>query len=52
MAAVDLWRRGSKRRIARIRWKRWEIVHVAILILLMIAFGIWIGLWIGTHHFD
>jgi hypothetical protein len=52
MAEVHLWRRGNKRRVAQIRWKRWEIVHALILTLLMAAFGLWVGIWIATHHFD
>ncbi|HTX42601.1 MAG TPA: hypothetical protein VMD25_12275 [Acidobacteriaceae bacterium] len=52
MAAVNLWKHGSKRRVERIRWKRWEIVHAAILALLMILFSFWVGFWIATHPFD
>jgi len=54
MAGVNLWKpwSGSKRRLANIRWKRWEIVHAVLLFLLMAAFSIWAGIWIATHHFD
>jgi hypothetical protein len=52
MAEVHTWGRGSKRRIAQIRWKRWEIMHAVILVLLMTAFGLWVGIWIATTHFD
>ncbi|MFZ0274408.1 MAG: hypothetical protein WB524_17815 [Acidobacteriaceae bacterium] len=52
MAEERFWGRGSKRRLERIRWKRWEIVHAVILTLLMGAFGLWVGIWIATHHFD
>jgi hypothetical protein len=52
MAQFDPQQRGSRRRIAQIRWKRWEIVHAFILFLLMMAFSIWIGIWIATHKFD
>lgn len=52
MAAVSLWRRGSKRRVEQIRWKRGEILHVVILTLLMTAFSVWVGVWIATHHLD
>jgi hypothetical protein len=52
MAAGHVWKRGNKRRVAQIRWKRWEIVHAVILSLLMTAFSLWVGLWLATHHFD
>jgi hypothetical protein len=52
MASFDPQQRGSRRRIAFIRWKRWEVIHAFILVLLMTAFSIWIGVWIATHHFD
>jgi hypothetical protein len=52
MAQFDPQQRGSRRRIAQIRWKRREIVHAFILFLLMMAFSIWIGIWIATHKFD
>jgi hypothetical protein len=54
MAGINLWKHdgGSKRRIAQIRWRRWEIIHAIILLLLMALFTIWVGVWIGTHHFD
>jgi hypothetical protein len=52
MAEVHLWKRGNKRRIAQIRWRRWEIVHALVLTLLLSAFGLWVGIWIATHHFD
>jgi len=52
MAAMNLWKRGSKRRVAQIRWKRWEIVHAILLTLSMLGFCLWIGWWVATHHFD
>jgi hypothetical protein len=52
MGAMHLWKRGSKRRVEQIRWKRWEIIHAVILSLLMAGFGLWVGIWIATHHFD
>jgi hypothetical protein len=42
-------RRGGKR-VPQIRWKRREIIHAFILIVLMIAFCLWVGIWIATHH--
>lgn len=52
MAEVRFWNRGNKRRVAQIRWKRWEVIHALILTLLMSAFGLLVGIWIATHHFD
>jgi hypothetical protein len=52
MASVHLWKLGSKRRVAQIRWKRWELLHALILALLVAAFGLWVGFWVATHHFD
>lgn len=54
MAGVNLLKSGSgsRRRLARIRWKRWEIVHGLLLLVLMVAFSIWVGIWIATHHFE
>jgi hypothetical protein len=52
MAQFDPQQRGSRRRIAQIRWKRWEVIHAFILLALMMAFSIWIGIWIATHNFD
>lgn len=52
MAAVNLWRRGSKRRVAQVRWTRREIVHALVLLLVMMAFSFWVGVWVATHHFD
>jgi hypothetical protein len=51
MAPFDPQQRGSKRRLAQIRWKRREIVHAFILAALMAAFCLWVGIWIATHHF-
>ncbi|HEX4039404.1 MAG TPA: hypothetical protein VHX37_15200 [Acidobacteriaceae bacterium] len=53
MARVSLIKpdSGSKRRMALIRWKRWEVIHAVVLALLMTAFSIWAGIWIATHHF-
>jgi Co/Zn/Cd efflux system component len=51
-AAMHSRKRGNKRRIARIRWKRREILHAIVLTLVMIAFCLWIAWWVGTRHFD
>jgi hypothetical protein len=52
MATVNPWKRGSKSRLAQIRWTRWEIIHVVILTLLMAAFSVCVGIWVATHHID
>ena len=52
MAHFDVRQRGNKRRMAQIRWKRWEIIHALTLFLLMTAFCIWVGFWLATHKFD
>jgi len=52
MAAERFWGRGSKRRLEQIRWKRWEVMHAVIMMLLMGAFALWVGIWVATHHFD
>jgi preprotein translocase subunit SecE len=52
MARFDPQQRGSKRRVAQIRWKRREVIHAFILIALMTAFCLCIGIWVATHHFD
>lgn len=54
MTAVNLRKYGvgSRKRVAQIRWKRHEIVHAAILLLLMVAFCVWVGIWVASHTFD
>ena len=52
MAAVNLWKRGSKRRVGQVRRTRWEILHALALALLMLGFSFWVGVWVATHHFD
>jgi hypothetical protein len=54
MAEVDLCRPGSgnKRRVARIRWTRRELVQALVAFLLITAFSLWVGIWIATHHFE
>lgn len=49
MAAVTLWKPGSKRRVAQIRWKRRELIHAAVVAVLLLAFSFWAGVWIATH---
>jgi len=52
MAQEGLWKRGSRRRMGQIRWKRREIIHAIVLTILMIGFSFWVGVWIATHHFE
>jgi len=44
--------RGDKRRAAKIRWKRQEIVHIILLALTMIFFSVLLALWIDKHPFQ
>lgn len=52
MAGVNLLKpgSGSRRRLERIRWKRWELVHAWVLIVLMTAFSACLAIWIAMHH--
>lgn len=52
MAAAKILGRGTKRRIARIKWKRREIVHAVILFLLLAALSVWLAVWFEMKHFD
>ncbi|HKR27618.1 MAG TPA: hypothetical protein VJS11_09185 [Acidobacteriaceae bacterium] len=52
MARFDVRQRGNRKQLARIRWKRSEIVHAIVLFLLLTVFTIWVGIWIATHPFD
>ncbi|MGH9586689.1 MAG: hypothetical protein ACRD3F_07025 [Acidobacteriaceae bacterium] len=52
MAESKILGRGSKRRVAQIRWKRWEIVHAVILFLLLAILSVWLAVWFEMHHLD
>lgn len=52
MAASKILGRGTKRRIARITWRRGELLHAAVLFLLMLLFSGGLALWFELHHFD
>jgi len=43
--------RGNKRRIAHIRWKRWEIIHAILLFLLLAILSVWLAVWFEMQHF-
>ena len=45
MPEAKILGKGSKRRIAQIKWKRREIVHAVILFLLLAVLSIWIAIW-------
>ena len=44
--------KGTKRRVARIKWKRWEIVHAFVLFLLLAIFSVWLAVWFEMKHLD
>ena len=54
MTAVNLRKHGAgnRKRMAQIRWRRREIVHALLLLLLMVAFSLCVGIWIAMHKFD
>ena len=52
MSAEKILGRGTKRRIARIRWKRWEVFHAVVLFVLMAIFSVFLAVWFEVHHFD
>lgn len=52
MPEAKILGRGTKRRIAQIKWKRWEIVHAAILFLLLAIFSVWLVIWFEMQHLD
>jgi hypothetical protein len=45
-------RKWNKKRIARIRWKRWEIIHALILFILLAILGVWLAVWFEMQHLD
>ena len=52
MAASKILGRGTKRRIASIRWSRGELLHAALLFVLMLLFSGSLALWFELHNFD
>ncbi|MGC2636152.1 MAG: hypothetical protein WA294_03170 [Acidobacteriaceae bacterium] len=52
MGHIILGKRGSKRRMAQIRWTRWEVIQAVALTVLAIGFGLWVAFWVATHNFD
>ncbi|HEX5235101.1 MAG TPA: hypothetical protein VFW25_07205 [Silvibacterium sp.] len=52
MSESKILGKGTKRRVAQIRWKRWEIIHAIVLFLLLVSLIIWLVLWFETQHLD
>lgn len=52
MPEAKILGKGSKRRVAQIRWKRWEIVHAVILFLLLAILSVWLAVWFELQHLD
>jgi hypothetical protein len=52
MPEAKILGKGNKRRVARIRWKRWEIAHAIILFVLLAIFSVWLAVWFEMQHLD
>jgi hypothetical protein len=52
MSSEKILGRGTKRKIAQIRWKRWEVFHALVLFALMAIFSVFLAVWFEAHHFD
>jgi hypothetical protein len=52
MPASWTFGRGTKRAIARIRWKTSEILHLIVLILILTIFSVFLAVWFDLHHID
>jgi hypothetical protein len=52
MAEAKILGKGSKRRIAQIKWKRWEILHAVTLFILLAILAVWLAVWFETQHLD
>ncbi len=52
MPEAKILGKGTKRRIARIKWKRWEIVHAVVLFLLLAILSVWLVIWFEMQHLD
>jgi hypothetical protein len=42
--------KGNKRRIAQIKWRRWQIFHAVILFALLAVPAVWLTVWFEMHH--
>jgi hypothetical protein len=52
MPEAKILGKGTKRRVAQIRWKRREIVHAIILFALLAIFAVWLTVWFEMKHLD
>jgi hypothetical protein len=52
MPEAKILGKGTKRRIALIKWKRWEIVHAIVLLVLLAVFSVWLAVWFEMQHLD
>jgi hypothetical protein len=52
MPEAKILGKGNKRRIAQIKWKRWEIVHAIVLFLLLAILSVWLAVWFEMQHLD
>jgi hypothetical protein len=52
MPEAKILGKGTRRRIAQIRWRRREIIHAIILFVLLAAFSVWLAVWFEMHHLD
>jgi hypothetical protein len=50
MSQAKILGKGNKRRIALIRWRRWEIVHAVILSILLAILAVWLAVWFAIHN--
>ena len=44
--------KGSKRRVRQVRWKRSEIIKLALIAVAITIFTVWLALWVASHDFD
>ncbi|MGC1363301.1 MAG: hypothetical protein WA826_19170 [Silvibacterium sp.] len=52
MPEAKILGKGNKRRIAQIKWKRWEIAHAIVLFLLLAILSVWLAVWFEMQHLD
>jgi hypothetical protein len=50
MSEAKILGKGSKRRVAQIKWKRWELIHAIILFLLLAILSVWLAVWFEMQH--
>jgi hypothetical protein len=52
MPEAKILGKGTRRRIAQIKWRRREIIHAIILFILLAVFSVWLAVWFEMHHLD